>query len=167
LDTYRPNLFIATERYFLVDFVDGAGQRVQSGSPAHLRATEEGMDKAISALTSRGAFLVFLETLPVGLPLRCAEAGSESRDECAMSASADIVTAEYDRLIERVAARHPSSMISIPVLDVVCPNDRCPPEVDGVVLRYDGVHFTKPGARWLAPYLYDRLKAAGVTDRRG
>jgi hypothetical protein len=47
--------------------------------------------------------------------------------------------------------------------DLVCPGDRCPPQIGGMLLRYDGVHFTEPGAHWFVRHLEPRLiQASGL-----
>ena len=35
-------------------------------------------------------------------------------------------------------------------------------EVDGVRLRYDGLHITRPAGRWLAPWLLPQLARAAA-----
>ena len=161
---YRPTLIIAMDRNLTTDFISESGQRVAAGSALHLSATELGLAAAAAALTARGATLVLIETLPPGLPLDCAERAGTSTS-CSELASSDRLSAEYGRIIESVAARHPDVMRAVSITSLVCPRDSCSPEVEGTILRYDRVHFTKSGARWLAPHLYDLLEAAGLRDR--
>jgi lysophospholipase L1-like esterase len=51
-------------------------------------------------------------------------------------------------MYRRISAEVPG-MTVLPVLDEVCPGRRCVATVDRQVLRFDGVHFTPDGARWL------------------
>lgn len=44
----------------------------------------------------------------------------------------------------------------------ICPGGLCPPKVDGVLLRYDGHHFTRAGARWAVPLLHAEMHGAGA-----
>lgn len=162
LDIYQPDLIIAMERFLLADYVDSTGKRVKAGSPEHLRATEQGLEESAITLVSGGAKLVFIRTLPIALPLDCTDQSPPSRTDCHVQGSSDRTTAEYDAIIDRVAARHPGTMSVISLANYVCPNDYCFPNVDGVLLRYDRLHFTKRGARWLAPALYGQLEQAGL-----
>lgn len=162
LDVYHPDLIIAMERFLLASFVDSSGKRIVSGSPEHLRATEQGLEESAIALISGGAKLVFIRTLPVAMPLDCTGQSPASRPDCHEQGSSDRITAEYDAIIDRVAARHAGTMSVISLATYVCPNDYCLPQVDGVLLRYDRIHFTKRGARWLAPDLYSQLERAGL-----
>ena len=162
LDVYRPKLIVAMERFLMTDYLDESGQRSVSGSPAHVQATEQGLEKAALALTTGGAKLVFIQTLPVGLPLDCSQQPNAERPDCLNRASSDRVTATYDGIIRNVALRHPDTMRVLSIASVVCPEDRCLPEIEGIVIRYDRIHFTKTAARWLAPYLDERLRAVGA-----
>jgi peptidoglycan/LPS O-acetylase OafA/YrhL len=162
LGTYRPTLISAMERFLLADYLTDAGEVVQVGSAKHLSTSEEDLYQAVRALTSGGAMLVFFEILPVGLPIDCSSDDRRLQPDCQVRASSDGRTADYNLLIRRVAARSPDSMRVVSLAPVVCPDDLCSPRVDGVLLRYDRIHFTHAGARWLAPRLYDRLVAAGL-----
>ncbi len=162
LDVYRPNLIIAMERFLLSDFLGNSGQLLVAGSAAHIRETEQGLENVAAALTSRGAMLVFIDILPAELPLDCSNQSVGARPDCHVSGSSDQITAQYNSLIDRVAARHPDTMRVISLSSVVCPSDFCVPKIDGILLRYDRYHFTKAGAHWLAPYLYQELERVGA-----
>jgi hypothetical protein len=44
--------------------------------------------------------------------------------------------------------------------DLICPGDVCAPVVNGIIVRYDGLHFSQQANLWLAPYLYTRITSA-------
>jgi lysophospholipase L1-like esterase len=48
------------------------------------------------------------------------------------------------------------------ITPTICPNDRCPAIVDGVLLRFDGVHFTDEARQILAPALESQILATGA-----
>jgi lysophospholipase L1-like esterase len=56
------------------------------------------------------------------------------------------------------AAAHGAAVVDL--ADYVCPDGQCLTMRDGVVLRPDGVHFTKEGATLVARWLVPQLVAA-------
>jgi len=64
--------------------------------------------------------------------------------------------------MDRIAASMPDRVKAIDLSDVVCPMDTCPPTLDGILMRGDGIHFTAPGARWLEPFIELKLEQVGV-----
>jgi hypothetical protein len=58
--------------------------------------------------------------------------------------------------------RFPGRVATISVTDLHLSIGTCVPEVDGRLVRSDGLHFTAPAARWLAPTLYRQLATAGL-----
>jgi hypothetical protein len=65
-------------------------------------------------------------------------------------------------VLDRVAARHHDRVRVVDLSDVVCPGGVCSLVVHGVVMRYDGGHFTRRASEYVAPYLYARVRASGV-----
>jgi hypothetical protein len=53
---------------------------------------------------------------------------------------------------------------TISLTSAMCPNDVCVPVVNGILIRFDGLHFTEPAAEWLAPVIYRQLVSSGVFD---
>ena len=64
-------------------------------------------------------------------------------------------------MYERIAEAVPG-VSTISLTSAVCPDTMCKPEVNGVVLRWDGVHFTKDGAGVMKPELQRQILALGV-----
>ncbi|MBX3284663.1 MAG: acyltransferase [Actinobacteria bacterium] len=75
-------------------------------------------------------------------------------------ASTDVSRVDWfnDRL-RALADRHPGEVVLLDINDHVCPNGEPVDKLDGVRLRYDGVHWTEQGApkawSWLLPELLD------------
>jgi hypothetical protein len=72
------------------------------------------------------------------------------------------VAAQYNELFAQLADARDDVYGPIDLTDVVCPQQKCPLVVDGVVVRYDGGHFTATESRRLAPTLDQRLRAIGI-----
>jgi hypothetical protein len=43
---------------------------------------------------------------------------------------------------------------------MICPGNVCTPVVNGIIVRYDGVHFTQQANLWLASTIYSRIVEA-------
>jgi hypothetical protein len=67
----------------------------------------------------------------------------------------------YNALFRRIAAKVPR-VSTISITDSICPNGVCTPNVNGLLVRYDGEHFSPPTAKWLAPVIYRQLVAVGL-----
>ena len=160
LDVYQPDLIIVMDRFFMLDSLDASGNRLVAGTPAHLQDTEQRLELVASDLTSRGAKMVCIDALPMQVPLDCAT--RPQSPACEVFASSDRLTATYNAIIHSVVARHPENMRAISLTNTVCPDDHCVPSVDGTIMRYDGIHFTKAAALWLAPSLYGQLENVGL-----
>jgi len=159
---FRPRLIVATDRWLLIDSFDDAGRRLAAGSDAHVHDVEERLTVTSVLLTSLGAQLIFIHILPVGRPSQCADQSFRLAPECTVRASSDILTPKYNKMLDRIAARLAPRVKVIDVSDVVCPDDACPPVVNGILLRADGLHFTVLGAQWLQPQLEARLRQVGA-----
>jgi hypothetical protein len=80
---------------------------------------------------------------------------------CRIEAANDTMQEPYNALFDHLAATIPN-VSTVSITDAICPGGVCVPVVDGMVIRYDGNHFTAAAAEWLAPTLYRQLVAAGV-----
>jgi peptidoglycan/LPS O-acetylase OafA/YrhL len=65
--------------------------------------------------------------------------------------------AAVNKIIARFVADHPAGVRSVDLAGFLCPGGSYVDTIDGVQMRYDGVHFSRPGAaktwRWLLPRL--------------
>jgi len=160
---YHPALIVATDRWLLVDSFNDSGQRLTAGTDAHIRDIQQRLTATATLLTSTGAKFVFIHILPVGQPTQCSDARFSEDPACKVRASDDTLTPKYNAMMDRIAASMPDRVKAIDLSDVVCPMDTCPPTLDGILMRGDGVHFTVPGARWLEPFIELKLEQVGVT----
>jgi hypothetical protein len=70
--------------------------------------------------------------------------------------------AAYNAMLDRVASRHPDRVRTIDLSDKLCPDTWCKCLVDGLIVRHDGLHWSKEGNRWVVPHLESKLADAGV-----
>ena len=134
------------------------------GTPPWNDYLDRSLETAISLLSARGAGVV-LPTLPCQKPI----AGSPGFERNESAADVERVNA-WNEVLLGVAARHPGVVVAPDLFGYLCPDGEYIGEIDGTVVRDDGVHFNDDGAavvaRFLGPSLSevarrsDRLKLA-------
>jgi peptidoglycan/LPS O-acetylase OafA/YrhL len=158
----NTQLFIGTAVREFLATEDDQGRTLEVGSPEHLAVVRAGLEKAIAMLTKRGATVVLLHILPRGAEPDCLSVRTSHQKRCTTLASADKDAASYNAVFDAVAAEHPDHVKVIDFTDLICPDGRCPVTAHGLTLRGDQLHLTHVASAWIAPYLYDRIKAAGI-----
>jgi hypothetical protein len=74
----------------------------------------------------------------------------------------------WNRLLRRVAARHPDTVTVIDLNRRVCPEGEFTWSIDGLQIRSDGLHFTPEGVQeWIAPWLMPQLARLAVLGPAG
>jgi peptidoglycan/LPS O-acetylase OafA/YrhL len=66
----------------------------------------------------------------------------------------------WNALLREVAAEHPDTVQLIELGARLCPEGHFTKTVDGIAVRSDGVHLTRDGVHWLAPWLLPQLASA-------
>ncbi len=131
------------------------GQDSWPCSPQYDRRWHARLSAAVETLAARGA-VVDLVTAPSG-PL-APDGDTERFDE-----RQDCI----NEVTEQVAEESPQAQ-TIDLAGFVCPEGECKESIDGVYLRYDGLHFRDAGAllisRWLAPHLKRVQVEVGAED---
>lgn len=155
-------VFIGTAVREFLSTVDGSGDVVDVGSPEHLAVVRAGLEKAVQRLTRRGAVVVLLHIIPRGPEPDCLSVRTSQEPRCTTKASDDEDAALYNALFDEVAANHPTTVKVIDLTDLICPKGLCPVFAHGVTLRGDQLHLTHAASAWIAPYLYERMRKAGV-----
>jgi peptidoglycan/LPS O-acetylase OafA/YrhL len=159
IDAWNPQVIVVADRSERIDLVhDGAF--VSAGTKEHSAIERAALDEMAVGLTARGARVALMDLPPV-VPYTCVAAGSLYAPECRIPAAGDPVTDEADGVYRQVSADVPG-VISFSITDAVCPGGICTPIVNGMLMRYDGLHFSQPAVLYLAPVIYERLQAAGV-----
>jgi hypothetical protein len=160
VEEYQPALIIATSWNETNQHVED-DRLLKKGTPEHLSATEAALRETVDYLTSGGAIIAFLDVLPPGRTVECLETAGPDSDECTRPVTPETGEAPYNGLFHQLAAEL-ESVVSITLLDVLCPNDSCPLTIRDVVMRYDGNHLTATGSRELAPIIDSKLSETGI-----
>ncbi|MDX6225041.1 MAG: hypothetical protein QOE64_1417 [Frankiales bacterium] len=132
------------------------------GTKAHIDSVEAELEKSVELLTSKGAYLALVHMLPRGPAVTCLDDSPPTAPRCNYPVADDKLAATYNKVMDRVAARHTAKVKIVDVTDLVCPDGVCGVIEHGIVMRYDGGHYTKKASEWIAPYLYQRLREAGI-----
>ncbi|HEX5267255.1 MAG TPA: acyltransferase family protein, partial [Acidimicrobiales bacterium] len=143
-------VFMVVGRWEVMDRVhDGTWTRV--GDPSFDAYLQSELETAVDVLTARGA-TVALATAPYYLRGERPDGGRWPEDDPARVDA-------FNRLIRAVAAHHPQSVAIVDLGGHTSAGGRYTPYIDGIEMRYDGVHFTPLADRWLAPWLLPQLLA--------
>jgi hypothetical protein len=142
------------------DIQSADGKILIHDQPDNLAVTEQALAEVSGQLTHDGARLTLLEMPPV-IGAQCGKPSQFSSSACRVRVDSDKRFPPYNALFRRVAGRVPG-VSTISITDTICPGGVCVAELNGIVLRYDGQHFTAPAARWLAPLMYAQLVHAGA-----
>lgn len=159
LRDYDPELIIATSWNETNQHVED-GTLLERGTPEHLAAVERDLGRTIDELTAGGASVALIHVLPPGKSVECVDDGG-GLEGCARPITNESGEGPYNQLFDTMAQAR-DDVVAVTLQDVVCPNNSCPLLVDGIVMRYDGGHFTGTASRYLAPILDRRLASAGI-----
>jgi peptidoglycan/LPS O-acetylase OafA/YrhL len=161
LTEYDPDLFIATSWNETNQHVEN-GVLLEKGTPEHLTATETALRETIAQLTSKGARIAFIDVLPPGNSVDCLKNGTPESAACVRPVTEASGESPYNRLFAALARELQPDVSEFGLTDVLCPDAECPLLIDGIVMRYDGSHFTSTASRHLAPIIDERLMSVGI-----
>ncbi len=122
--------------------VDGADLRFPS--EAWRNTVREAIDAAAAAAATTGVPVVFVD-----VPCMGPGPGTTGRADPGRVAA-------VNELIRDVAVERDDMSVA-PLSTVICPDGNAELTIDGVPARYDGVHYTRPGAALVWPWLFDEL----------
>jgi hypothetical protein len=151
IERFDPDVvLVPASKWDLFPRVTAAGT-IEFGSDQFAEQFHSDFDEAIAIVSAGGADVVLL-TLPC----------LEPRDDALGGISADDVRAEritwINNQLAQVAERHPDAEL-IELGAYTCPRGSYEPELSGVDLHEDGVHFTSPAIDlvwgWLLPQIRD------------
>ncbi|HTI38527.1 MAG TPA: acyltransferase family protein [Vicinamibacterales bacterium] len=157
---WNPRTIIAIDRWEIMDAALPDGRVVPGGTPEHVALVENSLADAARRLTSQGAHLVFIELPPI-LSADCGAPGARSLPRCHALVRDNAVQDRYNEAFRRIARQVPR-VATLSITDTLCPGGVCAWDIDGLVLRFDGLHFTPDASRWLAPLLLHELSAVGA-----
>ena len=129
------------------------GRWAHLGEPDFDRYIEGELEEAVTTASARGA-RVALASVPYYSRGEQRDGGRWPEDDPAR-------VDRLNELVATVAARHPEVVSFVDLGGKTAKDGRYARSIDRVLLRYDGVHFTPVGGRWLAPWLLPQLDALG------
>ena len=143
----------------VMDHVRG-GEIVQTGTPAFASYLLKRLEAARTILTAGGAHL-FL----TNVPCYAAESTGLNVDPAPMRNDPARQQA-VNEVFTEFAASHPDDTTLLDLRGQLCPDGTYVTRQDGAVVRYDGVHFSTPGARaqwrWIMPLIGAASDSSGL-----
>jgi lysophospholipase L1-like esterase len=162
LTKWHPSVIVALDRWEIIDFRAPDGHTVKEGTAEHVTLEGAALANLARQLTASGSKLSFIR-LPPLLNAKCSRPENYPATWCHVVAAHESTQAPYNAIFDKLAATLPG-VSTISLTEAMCPGGICVPVVNGLLLRFDGNHFTAPAARWLAPVIYRQLVRAGVLD---
>jgi hypothetical protein len=135
-------------RWEVMDRFHG-GRWTHLGDPAFDSAIEAELEQAFSLLPARGA-TVAVTTAPYFLRGERPDGGQWPEDDPAR-------VQRFNEIIRTVAARHPEQVAVLDLNGQTSRGQHYTPKIDGISLRFDGVHFSPEGAAWLSNWFFGAL----------
>ncbi|HKY15565.1 MAG TPA: hypothetical protein VJM33_11630, partial [Microthrixaceae bacterium] len=133
------------------------GELLKFGQPAYDAYLRGLLDEAVGILSAGGAKVV-VATQPSPTMARDPGAPREWWDE------PDGRFAHVNELLRGLAAAHPDTTLLIDLAAKVCPTTPCPPAVEGVRTRDDGVHYGASGGPFVAGWLGPQLRQLDLSS---
>jgi len=164
IDSNHPDVLIMTEHGSAISEMRVDDRWVLAPSNEHDQLLLDAYISVFGQLLGRVDQIVLVETNQDGLLVGCATSDSDNDPDCVSPPATVEAIDRFNRVLHKVADRFPGRVSVVSVADLVCPGGTCVPIRDGMLVRYDGQHYTSTFSRWLAPQLLERVDAAtGVT----
>jgi len=156
---YRPEVVgLMAGRFEITDHVVG-GRLVSIDQPAWNHHLEDEIDQVVGVLSAGGAKVV-LFTMPYIDP------PTEAPDGSVYPENRNSRVDEYNRILGRVAARHPGEVTVVDLNRILDPAGRFQSVVDGVTVRWaDGIHITRAGGQWAEQSVLPTVAELGLEAR--
>ncbi len=157
-----PLLILATAVSEYRPIVLPDGSVAPFGAPAHRAAVESGVEAFVQRLDRPDVTVVLLGPAGHTLKPKCQVPGS---DACSLAGYTEewAAQATIAGIYAEVSARHTDRVRFAQLTDLVCPQGGpCSSWRDGTLLRWDGIHYTRPGSRLIVTGLMARLRTAGA-----
>jgi len=158
---YHPEVVgLLAGRFEITDHLVG-GTVVSIDQPAWNQHLEDEVNQVVGVLSAKGAKVV-LFTMPYIDPPQEAPDGSVYPEN--RNSRVD----EYNRILDRVAARHPGEVTVVDLNRILDPAGHFQSVVDGVTVRWaDGIHVTRAGGQWIEPFVLPAIARLGLEARAG
>ncbi|WP_432837683.1 acyltransferase family protein [Dactylosporangium sp. CA-092794] len=149
LADYRPGLVIAYSRWENFAHLGTDGRPVAPPSARWATDVHDGLRAFAETVVHSGATLVLISVLPAAPADPACLTHPDGRG---CGAAPDETTAAVNRIYARIRDEVPGVKL-VSLQDALCPDGRCRAVVDGLLVRFDGLHFSADGARWFAQRL--------------
>ncbi|MGC9665564.1 acyltransferase family protein [Planosporangium sp. 12N6] len=160
LDTYHPSMVFALSHFEIFAYATPDSRLVQPLTPEWTTGLHGALRHVAEQVTASGATLVTPGVLPNSGNAKACLAARPATNSCRLPSSSTPTGDAVNDIYEQVAAETPG-MHLVMMQRTVCPDGTCPMTMDGLVVRYDGIHFTPQGARWFVGKLAPQLPDAG------
>ena len=142
-----------------MDFRAPDGHAIEAGTAEHVTLEGAALTDMARQLTASGSKLTFVQLAPV-ISSICAKPDNYAAPSCNVKVANDKTSRPYNTIVTNLAATIPG-VSTISITGAICPNGVCVSVLNGILIRFDGNHFTTPAAEWLAPVVYRQLVAVG------
>jgi peptidoglycan/LPS O-acetylase OafA/YrhL len=160
LDTWHPDVVIDIDHKDVEDATGPDGSTFKAGTPEMLSLEKQALKDLAGTVTSAGAQFIFVQLSP-SLPDDCTSANKISTSACRLKVDSTH-QAYYSMFLS--LSQTVRGFLTFSLNDMICPGNVCTPVVNGIIVRYDGVHFTQQANLWLASTIYSRI--VNATDIR-
>lgn len=156
LNTWHPSVVVDIDITETDAAIGPDGATYKTGTPRMLQIEQQALSDLAGTMTAGGAKFVLME-VPPALYSDCAQASKMMTDHCRTAISQ--TNRSYYAIYAHLAQTIPG-VSSFSLNDRVCPGDVCAFVLNGLILRSDGVHFTRSADLWLAATLSGRITSA-------
>jgi peptidoglycan/LPS O-acetylase OafA/YrhL len=159
----RPDVWIVSDRVLVsAPLVLDDGRVLRSGAERETRIAAA-LRAALRRLVASGAQVVIVGSPPVSEPADCVVRERAPLCDNEIYTTRDRPTQALARIYRRVLPSFGRRVAHVSIEDVVCPRaGRCPAVIDGVLARYDGIHYTATFSRRIVPVIVARAQRAGA-----
>ena len=158
IEAVHPDLLLMTEHGAAISQIQINDELIPVLSDQHDQALVDGYVAVLGRFFGRVGHIVLIDTNQDGLPIGCAR--QTLRGKCAQSQPNVEAIDRFNSVLHTVAQRFPGRVSVISLADLVCPGGTCLPIRDGMLIRYDGQHYTATFYAVVGP-------TTGGPDRRG
>jgi peptidoglycan/LPS O-acetylase OafA/YrhL len=162
-ESARPDILIVNEIAASTRRLRVGDEWIEPLTPEHDQQLIDGFRVSFRRFLDDAPHIVVIETNQIGPTADCIRSESDE-PECEPPTSTIDPINRFNDVLNSVADGFPGRVEVISTADLVCPDGFCAAFQNGMLVRFDGEHFTATYSRWIAPHVVDRvLAAAGLS----